>query len=75
MNPDIKKRFGAVIDEIEELQGEIIEFGNGLALMDTDGRYQKELHDIIMDAVTAMGKFSAFMFGLNLNYKQYLVEE
>jgi hypothetical protein len=43
--------------------------------MDTDGRYQKELHDIIMDAVTAMGKFSALMFGLNLNYKQYIVEE
>jgi hypothetical protein len=37
--------------------------------MDTDGRYQKELHDIIMDAVTAMGKFSALMFGLNLNYQ------
>ena len=75
MNSDIKERFGAVIDEIEELQREIIEFGNGLALMDTDGRYQKELHDIIMDAVTAMGKFSAFMFGLNLDYKQYIVEE
>ena len=24
MNSDIKERFGAVIDEIEELQGEII---------------------------------------------------
>jgi hypothetical protein len=77
MNPDIKERFGAVIEEIEKLQGEIVEFGNGLALMDTDGRYHKELHDIIMDAVTAMGKFTAFInvFGLNLDHKQYPVEE
>jgi hypothetical protein len=58
-------------------KGEIVEFGNGLALMDTDGRYHKELHDIIMDAVTAMGKFTAFInvFGLNLDHKQYPVEE
>ena len=40
MNSDIKERFKSVIDEIGELQGEIIEFGNGLASMDTDGRYQ-----------------------------------